>query len=468
MQNNLDYGEIIYKTKDIEIIIAKNRETQEEFCIKRYKSISSIVSQALENELSFLYSLKHPNILKIFSHSFCPDGSVELILEYCSKRDLCDEINRRVKQNQPWSEQKILKIMEELINAFAYLQKQKIAHRDIKPDNILVSSDGTCKIGDLGNSKRIISQPSKTIVGTAYYMSPELRQTQNYGSSTYNHLIENSVFKSDVWSLGLTFLVLVSLKSVEDFSNLNSIEITQTRRLSEIKNPYQKRILELMLIYDGSNRPDFIQLYENTINLFQQSKTCRLCSQYDENIYWCYNCYTPYHPNCLSKESYICICSFNSQDADLHCISCEKLISIQTIKQCNHILCEDCSYMQLCSSCLEIPILSPSSFDLPQMIFSHCRECFTPLASPSDWQAQKCPQCSKTICPICKDQTHSLSCSEKSSKYKILCRCLMLRTKDPGSLYLQCPICKFICIVCYRSMTTSHLSCLQLFTQKFN
>lgn len=468
MQNNLEYGEIIYLTKDIEIIIAKNRDTQQQFCIKRYKSLSSNISSSLENELSFFYSLNHPNIIKIFSHSFCEDGSVELVLEYCNKRDLCDEINRRVKENQPWSEQKILKIMEELINAFAYLQMQKIAHRDIKPDNILVTSDGTCKIGDLGNSKRIISQQSKTIVGTAYYMSPELRQTQNYGSNTFNHSIENSVFKSDVWSLGLTFLVLISSKSVEDFSNLNSVEITQKRRLSEIKNPYHRLILEYMLIYDNSNRPDFVQLSEYANDLIKQSRTCKLCNKYDENIHWCCHCYTPYHPHCLSGENYTCNCGYNNQTSFLSCTSCEKSISIQSIKQCNHILCEDCSFMQLCEFCLEIPILSPCAYSRLDAISSHCRECFSRLPSSHNSRIHQCPSCSKTICLICKDQTHPSPCSEKTGKYKILCRCLMLRTKDPGSLYLQCPICKFICVVCYGSMATSHLSCLQLFTQKFN
>ena len=72
-----------------------------------------------------------------------------------------------------------------------YLSKQKIIHRDIKPSNIMVDSNGYIKLVDFGAAKRILNGYAKTIIGTPFYMAPEIVAAKNYS------------YASDYYSVGV-------------------------------------------------------------------------------------------------------------------------------------------------------------------------------------------------------------------------------------------------------------------------
>ena len=72
-----------------------------------------------------------------------------------------------------------------------YLAKQKVIHRDIKPSNIMVDSNGYIKLVDFGAAKRILNGYAKTIIGTPFYMAPEIVAGKNYS------------FSSDYYSVGV-------------------------------------------------------------------------------------------------------------------------------------------------------------------------------------------------------------------------------------------------------------------------
>ena len=72
-----------------------------------------------------------------------------------------------------------------------YLSKQKIIHRDIKPSNIMVDSNGYIKLVDFGAAKRILNGYAKTMIGTPFYMAPEIVAGKNYS------------FPSDYYSVGI-------------------------------------------------------------------------------------------------------------------------------------------------------------------------------------------------------------------------------------------------------------------------
>ena len=96
------------------------------------------------------------------------------------------------------SDEQTIKIATDICSALAFCEKRNLLHRDIKPQNIFVSPDGTYKLGDFGIAKTAERTTSGTKTGTYKYMAPEVYNNQPYGSAT------------DIYSLGLTMYWLLN------------------------------------------------------------------------------------------------------------------------------------------------------------------------------------------------------------------------------------------------------------------
>ena len=172
------------------------------------------------------------------------------------------EIEYREKNNLYYQEYELMDIFSHLIKTFSALQSIHFTHRDINPQNIMMAN-GKWKICDFGNSK-ILKRDGiiiQRIRGSEIFMSPILFKGYHSGS----HTIRHNTFKSDVFSLGMCFLLAASLK----YGPLNVIrEVSDMNIIKKIVNKYlgkrySKNLIGLLLIMlqvEEKKRPDFKEL----------------------------------------------------------------------------------------------------------------------------------------------------------------------------------------------------------------
>ena len=181
----------------------------------------------------------------------------------------CDweqEIQKRRKNKQYYTAQELYSILNQLTSGFIFLKNNKIAHRDIKPqNNILIFPHNIYKITDLGEAKMNLynKKGKQTFVGSELFMSPLLYNGLRQNKNTIVH----NPFKSDVYSLGLCLIYAMTL-------NLNVIKIIREKKyLKNIKKDitdnvkdlpqYPSRLSDIvfkMIEYEEDNRYDFIEL----------------------------------------------------------------------------------------------------------------------------------------------------------------------------------------------------------------
>ena len=116
-----------------------------------------------------------------------------IIMEYADAGDLSMVVKRQRELKQYLPEPDILSWFVQIALGLQYIHKKNILHRDLKTQNIFVTSKKLVKIGDFGISKWLSHtlDLATTAIGTPHYLSPEICRRQ-----PYSH-------KSDMWSLGI-------------------------------------------------------------------------------------------------------------------------------------------------------------------------------------------------------------------------------------------------------------------------
>ena len=140
----------------------------------------------LRQEIDILHRLYHENIIQ------CLD-SFETNSEFCLVTELgTGQLYEIIQEDKKLPEKQIKEIALQLTSALFYLHNNNIIHRDIKPQNVLISASGIIKICDFGFARAIDNKTMITsIKGTPLYMAPELLKEYPYNK------------KADLWSLGV-------------------------------------------------------------------------------------------------------------------------------------------------------------------------------------------------------------------------------------------------------------------------
>jgi Ca2+-binding EF-hand superfamily protein len=209
-----------------------------------------------EQEVLLLRSLDHRNIVHCFD-SFVQLNTLVIIVEYCEMGDLRRHIKFRAQQNQPYTEEEVMRWFVQLADALAYIHGRKVLHRDIKTSNAFLKGPGGSSVllGDFGISRVLEGsmEAAVTVVGTPFYMAPEVCRSEPYG------------YASDVWSLGCVLYELCTLKHAFASDNLLGLVY---RIVSESHEPisdalYSKQLRTLvdkLLSKSSEKRPSAAQL----------------------------------------------------------------------------------------------------------------------------------------------------------------------------------------------------------------
>ncbi|KKA29015.1 hypothetical protein TD95_004535 [Thielaviopsis punctulata] len=180
---------------------------------------NGVIDQRVDNEMRIMRQVRHPNIVQYIDHFDWQDRLLIIIMELVQGGDL----GKYVNENGPIPEVIVQEISRQMISALDYLHKKNITHRDVKPDNILISSTNpfVVKLTDFGLSKVVDNEQTflRTFCGTLLYCAPEVyaefaeydengvrdpsnRNKNRKPGQRYGHAI-------DIWSLGgVIFFIL--------------------------------------------------------------------------------------------------------------------------------------------------------------------------------------------------------------------------------------------------------------------
>ena len=199
-----------------EVFLTQKKGYKELFATKRLDRAFSEKPEnikRLANEITLLKKINHPNIVRLIdlkktkSHCY-------IVMEFCNGGDLSGCLKKyKAAHRRPFPEEVVQYIMRQVVSGLAFLHSNKIIHRDLKLDNILVTfpsendkkslnmMKATAKIIDFGFATKLHSSKSNltyTVLGTPSNMDPQL--LKNMETRTPNQ--QGYDEKADIWSLG--------------------------------------------------------------------------------------------------------------------------------------------------------------------------------------------------------------------------------------------------------------------------
>ena len=198
-------GQMIGKGTYGRVYLAINLTTQEFLAVKQVEVNPKAAGQdkdkmkemvaSLDQEIDTMQHLEHPNIVQYLG---CErkEYSISIFLEYISG----GSVGSCLRKHGKFEESVVSSLTRQTLSGLAYLHAEGILHRDLKADNILLDTDGTCKISDFGISKRTDNiygnDVTNSMQGSVFWMAPEVIRSQGQGYSA----------KVDIWSLGCVVL----------------------------------------------------------------------------------------------------------------------------------------------------------------------------------------------------------------------------------------------------------------------
>jgi len=146
------------------------------------------------NESEIAAKLQHPNIIRIRTVAKQGDH-VYFAMDLCA-----DSLGARLAREGPLPEEAIVRLAANIIAALDFAHSQGVIHRDLKPDNVLIRSDGTAVLTDFGIARAVSGYVASTgvnmTIGTPHYLSPEQAQGRAIDQRADYYALGVSLYKA--------------------------------------------------------------------------------------------------------------------------------------------------------------------------------------------------------------------------------------------------------------------------------
>ena len=274
------------------------------------------INDLILNEIDLLTTLDHQNILKILEF-YESDSYFYIVTEFCKGTELFKKLKCEGGQNEITTGI----IMFQLFSGIFYCHCKNIMHRDLKPENIMIeenTKDGNIqiKIIDFGTATFYEKENCKKIIGTPYYMAPEVI------GHNYNE-------RCDLWSLGVIMYVL--LKGKFPFGGKEKEQIFENikKGIYDIKSPPFDRVSEeakdlirRLLVIDPSKRITAGDALNHPFFIKNKIKD-KMSNLSTEDIQYLLKNILCYYPDKILQQAVIAYLVLNNQEMDdVHHANC--------------------------------------------------------------------------------------------------------------------------------------------------
>ncbi|XP_046692810.1 serine/threonine-protein kinase PAK 6b isoform X1 [Silurus meridionalis] len=261
------------------VCIAREKHSGKQVAVKMMDLRKQQRRELLFNEVVIMRDYRHKNVVEMFKSALVEE-ELWVIMEYLQGGALTNIVSET-----RLTEEQIATVCDAVLQALAYLHAQGVIHRDIKSDSILLTLDGRIKLSDFGFCAQISKDipKRKSLVGTPYWMAPEVISKTPYGTEV------------DVWSLGIMVVEMVdgeppyfSDTPIAAMKRLRDDAAPSVRNTHKI-SPVLRDFLESMLTKDPLERTSATDLLKHPFLLQSGSPRCLvpLVEQYRKRMSRC-------------------------------------------------------------------------------------------------------------------------------------------------------------------------------------